>query len=370
MKYILKTFVLTFLLIISNACSKPEGISDDLSFLDSASTSNLNSIFKISTDNSGLVTITPVGEGVTSYTVNYGEGNQEPVTITAGNSTTHNYPEGTYSVTITSTDISGHATVSTYPLQVTYVAPENINANFDFVGALLNLTATADYANGFSVIWGDGGVNEIPTTMVGSLNKDFTASHNYVAGNYTITLTALSGGAASTTQTFPVTVYNPYQLPITYEDPFTNYNIGGTFGNVNVSQVANPFPGGINTSVTVRKYEKTVGAPSWGGTWTPLSAPNAVPINISNGSKIVVSVYSTEVGKQLNVEIEQGSNGVPNQILKVASTVANQWEDLVFDFGTLGIPAGTTFNQLVFRYNDSAEGTGEIIYIDNIRQTN
>ena len=43
---------------------------------------------------------------------------------------------------------------------------------------------------------------------------------------------------------------------------------------------------------------------------------------------------------------------------------------LSFDFGTFGIPAGTTFNQLVFRYNDSANGTGEVIYLDNIKQTN
>ena len=81
-------------------------------------------------------------------------------------------------------------------------------------------------------------------------------------------------------------------------------------------------------------------------------------------------VYSTEVGKMLNVELEQGSNGVSNKILKVASTVANHWEELSFDFGTFGIPAGTTFNQLVFRYNDSANGTGEVIYLDNIKQTN
>ena len=65
------------------------------------------------------------------------------------------------------------------------------------------------------------------------------------------------------------------------------------------------------------------------------------------------------------------TTGIPNQVLKAATTVANQWEELTFDFGALGtIPAGTEFKQLVFRYNDSADGVGEVIYIDNVRQTN
>lgn len=101
-----------------------------------------------------------------------------------------------------------------------------------------------------------------------------------------------------------------------------------------------------------------------------MDSPNSVPINIDNGGKIKVMVYSTEVGKSLNVELEK-SPTIPNQVVKVATTVANQWEELTFDFGALGtIPAGTEFKQLVFRYNDSADGLGEVIYIDNVRQTN
>ena len=50
--------------------------------------------------------------------------------------------------------------------------------------------------------------------------------------------------------------------------------------------------------------------------------------------------------------------------------VANQWTEIEFDFGALGIPAGTTFRQLVFRYNDVSDGLGEVIYIDNVTQSN
>lgn len=366
-KFILLTAIL---FTLTYSCTEPEGIDDDLSFLDTAASSNQNSIFHISSDNTGLVEITPTGEGVSSFTVSYGHGTSVPVTVKPGYSTSHNYPEGSYTVTIVSKDIAGNETTSNFPLQVTYVAPENMSVNQSFAGTTLNLTATADYANGFEVLWGDGGSSETPTTMTGAYGGDFTASHTYVPGYYTITVKALSGGAATTTETYDITVYAPFSLPITYEEMFQNYNIGGTFGGVIVAQVDNPAPGGINTSATVREYSKLVGAASWSGTWTPMSSPNAVPINLDNGSKIKVMIYATEAGKKLNVELEQSNNGTANQVLKVANTVANQWEELVFDFGALNLPAGTTFNQLVFRYNDVADGNGEVIYIDNITQSN
>lgn len=353
------------------SCTIPDGIDDDLSFLDSVASTDHDGVFNITKDNSGLVVITPTGEGIAYAKVNFGHGSTGPVTVKAGNSISYKYPEGSYNVSINYFDLAGKETVKTYPLQMTYVAPINVTTTRNLEGTVMTLTAKADYANGFQVLWGDGGANEVPTNLTGTYGGTFSAEpHNYAPGTYTLTVIALSGGAAKTTVTYPVIVYAPFSLPITYENPIQNYNIGGTFGNVSVEQIANPFPGGINTSSMVRKYTKAVGAPGWGGTWTPLSEPNGVPINIDNGSKIKVHLYSTEVGKALNVEIEQGSNGVGNKVLKVASTKANEWEELIFDFGTLGIPAGTTFKQLVFRYNDVADGAGEVIYLDNISQSN
>jgi hypothetical protein len=370
MKKIILSFAVLSLLA-TTSCSTPDGIDSDLSSIESVSATNFDRIFDVSNDNSGLVRITPLGEGVSKSIVTLGHGDAGEITLYPGQSTTHSYPEGSYNVTIVSYDIAGNQTSNTYPLQLTYVAPTDIVATQNFAGTALTLTATANFANGMLVTWGDGGVGEAPTVMTGTLGGTFTAPvHTYAPGIYTLTVTALSGGAATTTATYPITVFAPYALPITYDSPIQNYAIGGTFGGVNVAVVPNPFPGGLNTSANVWRYTKTPGAASWSGTWSPLSAPNGTPINIDNGSKIKVLVYSTEVGKMLNVEIEQGTNGVPTQILKVPSTVANQWEELTFDFGAGGIPAGTTFSQLVFRYNDTADGVGEVIYIDNVRQSN
>ncbi len=370
MKNIILSFAILSLMAFTG-CSTPDGIDSDLSSLDAAGATNFDRIFDVSSDNSGLVRITPLGEGVSKSIITLGHGDAGEITVYPGQSTTHSYPEGNYSVTIVSYDVAGNPTSNSYPLQMTYVAPTDINATQSFAGTTLTLTATANYANGMLVTWGDGGVGEAPTVMSGALGGTFTApAHTYAPGVYTMTVTALSGGAATTTQTYPITVFAPYSLPITYESPIQNYGIGGTFGGVNVAVVSNPFPGGINSSANVWRYTKPTGAESWSGTWTPLAAPNGTPINIDNGNKIKVMVYSTEVGKMLNVEIEQGTNGVPNQVLKRPSTVANQWEELVFDFGPAGIPAGTTFSQLVFRYNDSSSGVGEVIYIDNVTQSN
>ncbi|MGC4039463.1 MAG: PKD domain-containing protein [Flavobacterium sp.] len=365
MKKIILSFAI-FSLILATGCSTPDGIDSDLSSLGSTNPGNFNKIFDISTDNSGLVKITPIADGVTRSVIALGHGSGDPVTVYPGEFATHNYPEGTYTVAITSYDIAGNSVTNDFPLQVTYRAPENVNVNASVNGYDVTVAPAADFANSYQVYFGDV-PNEVPTTVaVGAA----TAPHTYAPGVYTVTVVAQSGGAATTTATQSITVYAPYTLPITYESATQNYGIGGTFGGVGVATVANPFPGGINTSAHVWKFTKGAGAETWAGTWTPLAAPNGVPLNIDNGNKFKVMVYSTEVGKMLHFQLEQGSGGFPNTGIDVASTVANQWEELVFDFGASGIPAGTTFGQIVFQYNLSGAGAGEVIYIDNVSQSN
>lgn len=374
----IKLIISSILIAVFAISCNIEGIDNNVN-VSTTPSSNLSKIFDISTDNTGNVKITPQGESVAKYKVEFGHGTgtSASANLLPGSSVTHAYPEGTYTVKITTYDLSGKETVNTYPLTVTYLAPTGLTVNTSINGSVLSVSEKAKNAmGGFLVYFGDV-INEIGTKVTGVLNtgtglvEGASINHTYAApGSYTLKVVALSGGAATTTSTQTIRIYNPYSLPITYEDPNQNYGIGGTFGGVDVAVVANPFSGGINTSANVWRYTKNVNAATWSGTWTPLAPANGVPINIDNGSKIKVMVYSTEVGKALNVEIEQGSNGVGNKILKVANTVANQWEELTFDFGTLGIPAGTTFKQLVFRYNDSAPGAGEVIYIDNVTQTN
>ncbi|HET7896133.1 MAG TPA: hypothetical protein VFL47_00640, partial [Flavisolibacter sp.] len=115
------------LFVGSIGCQK-DGIDDDTSFLSTAVPSSPGKLFDISNDNSGNVTITPTGEGVAKFTVKFGHGTgtAAQADVKPGFNTMHAYPEGSYTVTIVSRSISGQETSATYPLQVTYRAPEDL----------------------------------------------------------------------------------------------------------------------------------------------------------------------------------------------------------------------------------------------------
>lgn len=347
------------------SCSKEDGIDDDLSFLNTAASANAAKIFDVSTDNSGNVRITPLGTGVSSFTVNYGHGTGAGASaaVMPGSSTTHAYPEGSYSVIIDAKDIAGKITSTTYPLTVTYRAPENVAVE---IGSDARIKATAKYANGFTVFYGDV-ANEAGTAM--AVGQELPA-HIYPAGGpYVLRVVAKSGGAATTTYTKTL-----FGFPIDFENAAVDYFFG-TFGDVVFTKVANPSATGLNTSATVGKYVKPTGVPSWSGTYSPLN----IPANLAFGKKIKVLVYNpspANIGKRLNIELEAGvsassapANGVA--ILKAPITTSGAWEELVFDFGTIAaIPATSRFNQLVLRFNDNTAGLNETIYVDNFRITN
>jgi hypothetical protein len=365
MKKIKLLYSVLGLLIIAAGCAKEDGIDSDLSFLNSATSANISNVFDISNDNSGNVKITPSGEGVSTYTVMYGDASSAVTseTVLPGHSTVHSYPEGNYTVTIISYDISGKPTTNTYPLSLIYRVPENLAIN---IGSDVQVSATALYANSFLVYYGDV-ANEVGTPMaVGQT----LPPHIYPAGGpYTLKVVAKSGGVATSQATKTL-----FGFPLTFESPTMNYFFG-TFGNVIFSKVANPSATGLNTSAMVGKYEKPGGAETWSGTYSPMD----IPINFAQGKKVKILVYNpnpANIGKQFNVELEAAiagtgatANGVA--VLKAPITTSGAWEELVFDFGTIpAIPATARFGQLVFRFNDIAGGAGEIIYVDNIRITN
>ena len=362
-------YSIAFLLVLATGCTKQDGIDSDLSFLNSAQSANLAKVFTISTDNSGVVKIAPTGEGVASYTVNYGHGtgSSASATFAPGNVTSHVYPEGTYTVSILATDIAGKVTTTTYPLAVTYRAPENLAASINQKLRNVKVSATALYAASFLVYFGDVS-NEVGTPLAAGAE----VSHDYAtSGNYNIKVVALSGGAAKTEKTTATKVTDPFGLPITFDQEFVTYQFGTFGGGQAFATVANPDATGLNTSAKVGKF--TRGYEGWSGTYSSLNTN----IDFAVGKVIKVLVYNPDaalIGAKLNVELEWAVGGTPGNgvaVLKVPVTTSGAWEELVFDFsGNAGIPAGSKFTQLVLRFNDSVNGAGSVIYVDNFRLTN
>lgn len=364
MKNIKTLFSFVLLLSATISCSVPEGIDGNTSFLNSANSANVAKIFDISTDNSGLVKITPTGEGVNSFNIIYGHGagTSASATVSPGASTTHIYPEGNYNVTIEAFDVAGNKTTATYPLVVTYRAPEKLEVK---TSDEMKVSAKADYAKSFLVYYGDM-PNEVGTPM--AIDQTLPA-HTYpsTGGPFVLKVVALSGGAAKTE--FTKTLFD---LPIDFE--IADVDFFGTFddwGQQQFETVANPNASGLNTSTKVGKYTK--GHAGWSGTYSPLN----IPINFAYGKKIKVLVYNPDVvniGKQLNIELEWAIGGTPGNgvaVVRKPFTTSGAWEELEFDFsGISGIPANTKFTQLVLRFDDQNTGNLEVFYVDNFRLTN
>ena len=355
-------YSIAFLFVLATGCAKQDGIDSDLSFLNTVQTANLAKVFTISTDNSGVVKIAPTGEGVASYTVNFGHGTgtAASATFAPGNVTSHVYPEGSYTVSVLATDIAGKVTTTAYPLVVTYVAPTDLS--FKTEGEV-EVSATATYAASFLVYYGDV-ANEVGTPL--AIGAKLPA-HTYPAGGpYDLKVVALSGGAAKTTATKTL-----FGLPLSFDVATMDYFFGTFGGGQAFTTVANPSATGLNTSAKVGKF--TRGFEGWSGTYSPLN----IPINFAHGKKIKMLVYNPDaamIGKKVNVELEWAIGGKPGNgvaVLKVPVTKSGAWEELVFDFsGISTIPATAKFTQLVLRFNEGVDGAGSIIYLDNFTLTN
>jgi hypothetical protein len=344
-------YALSLLLIFAAIASCTKTKNDDISFVKTgtAPTDGTTKLV-ITQDNSGLVTITPNGAGAASYDIYFGDTTKTPVNIMPGNSATHKYPEGNYSVRVVARGMAGANSETTTPLVVTFRAPENVVATITQDVHKLSVSATALYATGgFKVYYGDV-VNEVPVALAAGAS----VSHIYAAGgNYTVKVVALSGGAATTTINKSVTVYDSLKLPMTFENPNVLYN-WGDFGGSNTSVIANPFPSGINTSAKVGKMVKA--GETWAGNYIILSAP----LDLSVMHVFKVKIYSPRVGMKIWLQLERNGDNTFQDHREVATTVANQWEVLTFDF--TGVDNSKKLQNVLFFIDNGTSGDGSANY--------
>jgi hypothetical protein len=107
MKVLKYFFSIAFLLAVAISCKKE--LNEDISFLNSdAASAKLSALFDITQDNTGLVTITPNGEGLAFYEIYYGDATTTPVKVLPGKNTQHVYAEGIYNVKIVGHSIKNY----------------------------------------------------------------------------------------------------------------------------------------------------------------------------------------------------------------------------------------------------------------------
>lgn len=361
MKTYFRIILAVFFAITAVSCESDDDQLVDLESLNAPA--NLGATFQITQDNSGLVTITPTGEGATLYDIDFGDGSTSSEEIRIGESVEHIYEEGQYEVEVTGKNLNGKTASGSQPLTVSFLAPENLEAeiirdpNDNYT---ISVSATAENAAMFEVYFGDEEDEEPTPLMPGE-----TVTHTYqTIGTYNVRVVALSGGAATTETIQEISITDPLFLPIDFESETLNYtfnNFGGGDG-AGVPIVNNPDPTGVNTSNKVASYTKVPGE-GWAGTTIALDEP----IDFSTNRYVSVDVWSPIAGADVIFKVENLADANIAAEFTATTTESEQWETLVFDLNS--IDPGMEYGRIVLFFNFNVPGTGETYYFDNIKTT-
>jgi hypothetical protein len=149
---------------------------------------------------------------------------------------------------------------------------------------------------------------------------------------------------------------------ISFNDIFIDYGVVD-FGNNLSSLVADPMDSS-NTVVASIKGDQT-----WAGTTI---ASGGVIYPLSNAlTRISIRIYSPSVGTPVRVKLEESTNGDHSVETEMLTTVANEWETIIFDFaspvaGTPEINASFTYDRLSVFFDFGSMGSSETYYWDDV----
>ncbi|OAV44498.1 PKD domain-containing protein [Lewinella sp. 4G2] len=324
-----------------------------------AEPTDLDLAFDIAADNTGAVTIQPLGTGVTLFRVDFGDGERDSVGIAPGETITHVYELGVYTVELEAMGINGAMTTYTEELTVNFAAPTNLVATIERTPGnpfAITVSASADLATAFDVTFG-----EDDSADAVRINPGETASHTYsTVGEYEVCVTAVNGGSETIKVTETVTVSDPTVLPITFENQNTEFF---AFGGAGVGIIDNPDASGENTSGRVAEFVKTDGSEVWAGTVVELGGP----LDLSSLTTMRIKAWSPAAGIPVLFKLENATD--PNVFLEVTTntTVANEWE--IIDFSFAGLDLSPEYSKVAIFFNFGTAGTGESYYFDDLMQT-
>ena len=237
--YLIKTLLLSLLLI---GCVEEK--SENYDFIQTISDPQNISAEIYVDENTGAVSVTPMGEGVVLYEINFGDESAENESVDPGESVDHSYlVEGIYTITISGFGLNGSVLEASYEVDIPYIIAESlIIQNFE-----------------------DG-----------------------------VSLSTFSFGGASS-------------------------------GII----ITNPDPSGENTTENVLEFNKSEGAEVWAGMGFTIDV-----LEFNDQTSFQLKSYSPQAGKVIKVKLEtvQGNMAGLTHEVDVVTTVANEWETLVYEF--------------------------------------
>jgi len=174
---------------------------------------------------------------------------------------------------------------------------------------------------------------------------------------------------------------NPGDGSIYYFDEIEMFNEGGgsttipfqdfegeppaftSFGNIaDIEVLANPDQTGVNTTATVAKLTKTEGSEVWGGAFFE----NPEPLDIVSYPNIKVKTWSPKSGIDVKLKLENEDASVSYEV-DLNTSVANQWEDLSFNFSDA--PAADYIRVVIF-FDFGNTGDDTVYYFDEFALSN
>ena len=367
-KYILTSFLAVLLVF---TCANEDDDTDFVNQIEAPK--NVSALITVTQDNTGLVTITPLGEGAVSYKVNYGDDSELSEDLNPGQSTQHTYEEGVYNAIIVATGLNGKTTSVTQEVVVSFQAPQNLVVTIEndtTISKQVNIDADADFALSYEVDFGDGS-DPIMT------NFESPVSYQYAdAGIYTITVTAFSAAIETTiyTEDFEVTAIlqpvnaaptQPARADADVISIYSGYydNIAGTNYYPNWGQTTTYTELDINGDATIQysnlnyqgiEYGDTIDASTMEylhiDVWTA-DAPNiqVFPISIATGEQQVTLDLVADQWNSFNIPLSDFTS----QGLSM---------DDIHQFKFVG--SGTVFIDNIYYYRQASGPTGPNLIVN------
>jgi len=363
MKYLKTLLVLIIFGSAFVACEKNEV---SYAFQEISAPTNVTSVFEIAQDDSGVVTVTPSGEGAQSFNVYFGDvENESPEVVTPGGSLDHVYDEGQYSVRVIGVGSTNLTSEFTQVINVSFSAPENLKVVIDQSNPnpkIIKVSASADNATMFDVYFGDV-EDEEPSQLM----PDSEIEHTYEAsGDYTVRVVAIGASAETLEYTEDITIgeaSGAMALPITFDDPAVNYAFG-IFGGTTFEVVDNPDLSGANAEAS-----KVGAVTNSGADWEGVAADLGTPVDFAGDNKTIMIKFWSNVELPVLLKFENGVDGERENEVKVDHG-GTGWELLSFNFATDAVKS----------YIDGSQGVGEpfvptgkyntmVIFIDGGKKT-